>query len=464
MSTLLLTLNITAALLTGLFLLALITASVREREYRGAGISLVLFLTNGALWGFFIGFPVTGTTALINKVVLGAFGALGILSLLRFFPSPVPPRDLTHLDPYDERDHMFSRNHLQFTPELAKEYYGARPEREAIDRRIHRQPELGEPGSQYHDPAAGQVFHAAFDYLHRSIPLARGEPPGDAEKSDPSMIRTTLVQAARYYGAADVGFTRLRRHHLYSHHGRQPGDWGKPVANSHQSAMVILVPMSVAMIKKAPSLSVIEESARQYVQVGVISNLLAGILRRFGCEARAHNDGNYEVICVPLAIDAGLGELGRFGSLIHPVYGPCVRLAAVTTDLDLGQSPVENHRIGEFCRTCKKCADNCPGGAIFSGEEPVSRGFPHWSVRQENCFGYWKKIGSDCGVCIAVCPYTKPDTLIHRLIRFYISRNPVNQAVALFFDDLMYGRKYPIQEQNSDPVFIDSPIPSRRQP
>ena len=65
-------------------------------------------------------------------------------------------------------------------------------------------------------------------------------------------------------------------------------------------------------------------------------------------------------------------------------------------------------------------------------------------INQEKCFSFWKTIGADCGICIRVCPYTKPDTLIHRTVRFYISRNPINQRIALFLDDLFYGRKIKI--------------------
>ncbi|MCK4835592.1 MAG: hypothetical protein KAT17_03105, partial [Candidatus Aminicenantes bacterium] len=59
----------------------------------------------------------------------------------------------------------------------------------------------------------------------------------------------------------------------------------------------------------------------------------------------------------------------------------------------------------------------------------------------------------DCGFCIRVCPYTKPNTLFHRLIRFYISKNPVNQRIALFFDDLLYGKKIPIPNTNENTFF-----------
>jgi epoxyqueuosine reductase QueG len=147
-------------------------------------------------------------------------------------------------------------------------------------------------------------------------------------------------------------------------------------------------------------------------------------------------------------VDSGLGELGRMGILIHRIYGPCVRLSVVTTDLDLIPTGKTRLYIEEFCRFCKKCARNCPSKAISSGEEPNSRGAIHWSIEQEKCFSYWKRIGTDCGFCIRVCPYTKPNTFFHRLVRFYISRNSLNQRIALLLDDLLYGRQVPVPRDN----------------
>ena len=63
------------------------------------------------------------------------------------------------------------------------------------------------------------------------------------------------------------------------------------------------------------------------------------------------------------------------------------------------------------------------------------------------------KIGSDCAACIRACPYTKPDTLLHRLVRFYVSRNPLNQRLALWLDDLFYGRKRKISPANPRVIF-----------
>lgn len=67
--------------------------------------------------------------------------------------------------------------------------------------------------------------------------------------------------------------------------------------------------------------------------------------------------------------------------------------------------------------------------------------------------GFWG-VQADCGMCISVCPYTKPDSLAHRLVQFYISRNSVNQQIALFMDDLLYGRRKKISKHNPDPLFL----------
>ena len=90
-----------------------------------------------------------------------------------------------------------------------------------------------------------------------------------------------------------------------------------------------------------------------------------------------------------------------------------------------------------------------PSNSIEMGDEPEKRGFKHWSIDQEKCFSFWKNIGTDCGFCLRVCPYTKPNTLFHKLIRSYISINPMNQRIALLSDDILFGRKFKIPVSNN---------------
>jgi reductive dehalogenase len=350
---------------------------------------------------------------------------------------------------------MFSRNNLKFQPRLAGKYYAAHPEKKEIDEKIHGKPEIEEPGRLFYDSQYTPVFDAVFYHLKQTRGAAWGEPSAEKKKINNEKLAQVIQELAGYYGAVDVGITSLKPYHLYTHAGRHAENWGEKIQNNHRTAIVIVVAMDVKMIKSAPALPVALETSRQYVEAAKIANIIAAYIRYLGYSARAHIDGNYQLMCVPAAVDAGLGTLGRIGLLMHPVYGPCVRISAVTTELEL--PPITNTKdahtwnlqtIEHFCDICKKCADNCPTQSIGKGEEPFNRGFRHWSINQETCYSYWKTIGTDCGFCIRVCPYTKPNTLMHKLVRFYISRNALNQQIALFLDDLFYSRKPPIANKN----------------
>ncbi len=445
---------INAVVLIGLssFFLLLGISSVMEKEPRAAKISFLFFGINGLVWIFFLFAP--SAVRPLNVLVIAGFGLFGLLSLARFFPGQSPERDDSDVRPYDERDNMFARNNLQHYPELMADYYEMRPENRSVDAQIHAKPEFGDKAQVFHHDLAAPAYIAAFKYLERAIPLSDGDVAAEKKEINRVEFARTLSEFARFYGACDIGFTRLKPYHFYSHRGRHARHWGEKTDQDYCTAIVIVVPMRVPMLRQAPTGSVIQESAQKYVEVAKIASITAEYIRDFGYRARAHTDANYDTLCVPAAVASGMGELGRMGLFMHRVFGPCVRLALVTTELELPDSPnLSSPSMGEFCKICKKCADNCPSGSIRHGPEPVSRNTRHWSISQEKCFSYWKTIGTDCGLCIAVCPYTKPDTLIHKLVRFYISRNVINQRIALFMDDLLYGRKKSISKVNPKQIF-----------
>ncbi|MBC8439519.1 MAG: hypothetical protein H8D87_07535 [Deltaproteobacteria bacterium] len=437
---------------TSVFLLVLSLSSFREKEIRAGLLSLIFFVLNIIFWIWFL--TTLDTFQTLNILVVSLLGLFGIVSLIKFFPGKSDRRDTSKAEQYDERDNMFARNNLQHHPELLETYYSIYPENRSTDQQIHQKPEFGEKEQVYHDFYTTPCYEAAFEYLERSIPLSNGKVAEQKTSIDPVQFGKTIIDMSKFYGACDVAFCRLLPHHFYSHKGRHAANWGDKTDQTHKTAIAIVVPMRVEMIKKGPTSSVLQESAQKYVEAAKISNILAGYIRNFGYKARAHNDANYDVLCVPLAVESGLGELGRMGIFMHRVHGPCVRLTIVTTDLELPDSQCPKPIfMEEFCKICKKCADNCPAGSITHGDEPCSRNLRHWSIQQEKCFSYWKTIGSDCGLCICVCPYTKPDTLIHKIVRFYISRNFVNQKIALFMDDLLYGRHRKVARTNPKKIF-----------
>lgn len=439
--------NLSMLVVLSLFFLFAVLSELKEKEMRASSILFLGFCLNIGIWIIFLYYGDYLWIGYVNAAFIGMIGVLTLISSFRFFP--VRPEQMAgKISQFDERDHMFSRNNLKFHRDLFEKYYRLHPQKQDIDRKIHRIPELGDSSQIFYDQAVSPIFEAAFSFLNKIRPLARGDLGSKPKTFNPEDITRIIKKIAFHFGAADVGITQLKSHHLYSHAGRQAEDWGKTVKNHHRSAVVIVVAMNEKMIRRAPALPVILESSHQYVEAAKIALIVAEYLRLLGHDATAHTDGNYEVLCVPLAIDSGLGELGRLGLLIHHRFGPCIRLSAVTTETELVGGRRKKLGVQSFCRICKKCASNCPTKSITHGPEPSSRGFVHWSIAQEKCFAFWKKAGTDCGICIRVCPFTKPNTLFHRLVRFYVSRNPFNQRIALFFDDLLYGKQISLPRKN----------------
>lgn len=434
------TINLFFLIFSDAFLLLLIVSSIIEKEKRASIISLTGLFFNSLLWTAFILYDHIKFISILNIIVVVSLVLFAFISLIKFFPRQ-EERDLTNAEKYDERDNMFARNNLQFHQELARKYYEAHPENKEIDKKIHDKPELGEPGASYYDHYGSPFIDSAFIYLDRTRAAASGEKNKVKKKITKKEMTGMIKKIAHLYGAVDVGITELKPYHLYSHKGRHKEGWGDVINNDHSCAIAIVVSMDTGMIKNAPRLSASIETSHQYVEAAKIANIIAEYIRSFGYDARAHTDANYQVLCVPVAVDAGIGVLGRLGIFMHPVYGPCVRLSVVTTELELEYTGKNKEfHVEHFCNICKKCADNCPSKSIPLDEEPSSRGFRHWAVDQEKCFSLWKSFGTDCALCIRSCPYTKPDTIVHKLVRFYISRNSFNQRMALFFDDLLYGR------------------------
>lgn len=433
------------------FCLLMMVAGLREKSSRCAIISFIFLLITVALFIALSRFPLHPLTGWITGAVPALFLLFIMITLMKTRPGSMDP-DMGSAIRFDERDHMFSRANLKYHPELQARYHQLRPENAEIDAQIHRLPELLAPGANYFDPAISPVADVAFALLNRSYAALSNLQP-DENKVSPISSEELLLSIrvlARRYDGSHVGIARLKPWHWYSHTGRQAHNWGKPVNRDHATAVVIVVPMDLDMIRHAPGLPVIMESSRGYVNAAILAHQVAELLCSHGFAAHANVDGNYEVICAPLAQHAGMGWVGRMGIFMHHVHGPCCRIAVVTTNAPLPETDGDHDYMEDFCGVCKKCADNCPSRSISDGECPTSRGFQHWSIDQESCYSFWRKIGTDCAVCIRSCPFSKPDTLIHRLARWYIRRNPVNRWVALQMDDLFYGRRLSISAKNPD--------------
>jgi len=420
--------------------LAFAIVSMVEGQRRAAQISTALTAFSG----------LTLTGLLVAPPLIGRIAAYSLLTLFSLFivwlvwpvkrdiaPSPMPNQRV------DERTIMFARMKLAPSTPQFEAYYQDHPEHLEPDDAFRANTGLLQPGSTFFDGFLSSAADASF-FLTGALREQVDGPVAEQKVEKTAKELTHFVKGlAAYHGAVRTGICELQPYHLYSNIGRGTGAYGSPITLNHRYAIAFTVEMNHTMISAAPKMPAVMESSRQYVEAGKIAVILAAAIRNLGYPARAHIDSNYRVIAPLVAKDAGLGEIGRMGLLITPNLGPRVRLAVVTTDLPLlTDKRTFDPTMIDFCDHCQKCVDICPTKAIPAGERVLySDDTLRWKINSEQCFTYWTQIGTDCGRCMAVCPYSHPDGTLHNLIRLGVAHSANFRKAAVKMDDLFYGRK-----------------------
>ncbi len=362
---------------------------------------------------------------------------------------PTYERDLVGpIQRWDERDILFARKDLfQYigvdTPEYTA-YYAAHPEHLAFDSKIGLLPELGKTAG--HDLAMFEAQFAAIRYLGPEAAVD-GQPSPQRIEFGPERAAHKIKALARLLGADLVKIGPLRQEWAYSHVGRSRGNAagyprrGAPIdLRHHSNAIALGVRMDHDLIQTAPDFPVLLATAQGYALGAWVSVQLAEYIRRLGYSARAHHLTNYQVLCVPVGVDCGLGELSRAGYLLTQELGPGLRLSVVTTDLPLAHDGPVDIGVQSFCETCKICAEECPIGAIPTGGKTESNGIRKWKLDEEKCYRYWHAVGTDCARCMAACPWTRPRTRFHATAAKLASIAGPHQAWMTQAHKLFYGK------------------------
>ncbi len=340
---------------------------------------------------------------------------------------------------FDERDTMFARAaRVNGTLEYA-EYYSRHSELQEIDDRIRSMPALLSEDGLYYNAVKSEQARTYFDDIKR-IAINQDKVKYWSDKLSTAKNKKRLVRRiCRELGAVNCGITRLNEEYIYSHKGRFDEDYGRAIDLSHVKAIVFLVEMDYSRMQEAPRVGTILESARQYYRAAVIARTLAAILVTAGYDAKAHYDAAYDIILPPLAVQAGLGELGRNNILVADKYGSRVRIGAVTTGLEL---PIDQPRmlgVENFCRLCRKCARNCPPQALSEDSQAIVRGIAKWPTKVEKCYTYWRRVGTDCGICMAVCPFSHRSNFLHNAVRWTIRHFRWSHRTTWVFEKYFYG-------------------------
>lgn len=266
--------------------------------------------------------------------------------------------------------------------------------------------------------------------------------------SDRRGMTRRIKKLGVFLGADLVGVTELDPAFVYSHRGMRGDvgtpDFGDPVELDHRYAICVGMEMDYGRIKGSPSFIENAETGQTYNEIAQAVCQLAAYIRELGYPARAHHVRREDVLHVPLAVKAGLGQMGRCGFLLSRKYGPRLRLGTVTTDLPVELDQPVDLGVDDLCGVCKKCATNCPSHSIPMGGRRLVRGVEKWQIYPDACLRYWHsnpKRWDACSVCIAVCPWNKPDTWYHRLAVWAATRSGLARRLLLMVDDLLYGKE-----------------------
>lgn len=322
----------------------------------------------------------------------------------------------------------------------------------------------------------GNAWNSALEEGLRKAPLVadqRTDKTFGRWPGTPSDNIRLLHRVGRRFGADIVGFCHLDRRWVYSHwfdeetkkdyplrFSDEPGleeidrptqleDGTQVIPEGMKYVVVLIHEMAEDAMATSPTLIAFAETQLAYSKISFTTVAVAEFIRGLGFHAIP--SANCTALNIPLAVDAGLGQLGRNAKLINPRFGPRCRISKVITDLPVAVNMPMDFGVTEFCNQCQKCARLCPIGAIPLGDrsfEPVNEcnqaGVLQWQVDHKKCYAYWAEVGTNCGICIRVCPFNKGPGKIHDVTRWFIKHLRIIDPFFVKLDDIMgYGKYHP---------------------
>lgn len=241
-----------------------------------------------------------------------------------------------------------------------------------------------------HRPAAQQARRRRWMELAKLRDGPVSAPPASL---DAGVAAAEIKDVARRIGADDVGIARLT-----------PVMIRKDLDLPHDTVICMIVAEDYAEALKGPRATE-EEATSAYVRCAEIATELAAYIRARGYPAVAHHNGACDVQAIPAMIAAGLGELGKHGSLVHPTFGASHRPGIVTTTMPLAVDAPDVFGVQDTCLSCNLCSNNCPADAIPNSEITWTEGIRRWVTDVEKCYVFSRLRPEYCHICVDVCPY-----------------------------------------------------------
>lgn len=248
-------------------------------------------------------------------------------------------------------------------------------------------------------------------------PIEEGGPiaPEKIEIGDLASHTVEIKRIAKIFGADLVGVTDYDERWHYSKRvdTRDFSETDNELPEGMNSVIVMGHAMDHDLVATYPSALAGAATGMEYSHEVAIVVQMVTYIRNLGFNAVGSM--NDTALVIPYAVKAGLGEYGRNQMVITPEFGPRVRFSKVFTDMPMAHDKPQPKGARAFCDICTKCADACPPKALPYGppkgevqNQSTIKGVTKWSANCEKCFGYWAAMGTDCAICMRVCPFNRP--------------------------------------------------------
>ncbi len=283
-------------------------------------------------------------------------------------------------------------------------------------------------------------LNGAFgDNIRSLIPLQDGEVAAEKApiSNDPEVIANNMKSLGYFLDADIIGICEAKERCWYSHDKD-----GNAIEARHKYAIVMLIDQGFYTNDASTGDDWISgsQSYRAYLRGAEIGNIMAAYIRNLGYEARCHSAMDSQVLHLPLIMEAGLGELSRIGEVvINPFLGPRFKSVVVTTNIPLKIDKPIDFGLQGFCSKCRKCARECPVGAIPYGDKIMYNGYETWKPDVPNCTSYRvsNPKGAGCGRCMKTCPWNNEGIMVYRLAVWLAIKLPFTRKFFAWMDDFV---------------------------
>lgn len=206
----------------------------------------------------------------------------------------------------------------------------------------------------------------------------------------------SLKEKANELGISKIGFCHVPNSYIFAEQ-----------KVLYVNAIICIKEMEEGMVDKAPEEEASIATLSTYVDLGDAINKLCEWIREHEIPTQAVHPYKGYILLPTLAALANLGYRGKSGMLITPEFGPRQRIGAILTPiLNLPFPQINEHKwIPDFCNSCNKCYNSCPGNAILNISQKYSDDVFVNCIDNKKCYP-WFYINNGCSICLKVCPFS----------------------------------------------------------